>query len=313
MNIDAVVFAKQIVKMRKYNAEFLAEKNRTLANQNEKFSKINSQIQLISIKLAKARIDKLTNEFVKLQNELINLTEERLSILNGMNLSDDDFKPKYTCNLCNDSGICNNKLCKCVSKIINDELMIRNGINFSSLNTFKDWNTSNFEPKPVNALESAKKKILEQISDYSKMKNILLCGSAGTGKTFLQNCIAKYFYNNGYIVSYNTAFSFLDIVKEYHLSANSENKNSLLYSLIDSDILIIDDLGTEPMFKNITCEYLYTVLNSRIINKKPTVISSNLSIKGLVERYGNRIVSRMTDRQNSLCLLFDFNDLRSSK
>ena len=66
-------------------------------------------------------------------------------------------------------------------------------------------------------------------------------------------------------------------------------------SLIDAPLLLIDDLGTEPMMRNITVEYLFTLLNERALNKRHTVIATNLTPPLLKERYGERIMSRLSD------------------
>ena len=75
-------------------------------------------------------------------------------------------------------------------------------------------------------------------------------------------------------------------------------------------LLLIDDLGSEPMVKNITREYLFTLINERIAAGKGTVIATNLSPDDLEEVYGERVRSRLTDQHRSIVLKFSGKDLR---
>ena len=75
-------------------------------------------------------------------------------------------------------------------------------------------------------------------------------------------------------------------------------------------LLLIDDLGTEPMMRNITVEYLFTLLNERIAAKRHTVIATNLSPVQLQERYGERVMSRILDRSRGVALKFVGRDVR---
>ena len=81
-------------------------------------------------------------------------------------------------------------------------------------------------------------------------------------------------------------------------------------SLLEAPLLLIDDLGTEPMMRNITVEYLFTLLNERMANKRHTVIATNLTPLQLQERYGERVASRLLDRSQTLPLLLRGKDLR---
>ena len=81
-------------------------------------------------------------------------------------------------------------------------------------------------------------------------------------------------------------------------------------ALIEVPLLLIDDLGTEPMMRNITVEYLFTLLNERAANRRHTVIATNLSPVELKERYGERVASRVLDRSACATLKFTGKDLR---
>lgn len=92
-----------------------------------------------------------------------------------------------------------------------------------------------------------------------------------------------------------------------------EQKQSYFNALIDPDVLILDDLGTEPLLKNVTLEYLYIILNERSRLGRLTVITTNLNIEGILKRYKERIFSRLLNKHESLAVYIDGEDLRLNK
>ena len=95
----------------------------------------------------------------------------------------------------------------------------------------------------------------------------------------------------------------------YHTTFDSQ-KNSILEPFLTCSCLIIDDLGTEPILKNVTKEYLYLIINERMVNDKSTIISTNLTPDQIIDRYGERIFSRLFNKTNCLKLEFTSSDLR---
>ena len=80
--------------------------------------------------------------------------------------------------------------------------------------------------------------------------------------------------------------------------------------LLNVPLLLIDDLGSEPMMRNITVEYLFTLLNERMAMNRHTVICTNLSPMQVQERYGERVMSRMFDRSRGATIQLTGKDLR---
>ena len=107
-----------------------------------------------------------------------------------------------------------------------------------------------------------------------------------------------------------TAFKLFEAMRKQHIG--SDETFDGFTSLIDAPLLLIDDLGTEPMMRNITVEYLFTLLNERALNKRHTVIATNLTPAQLQERYGERVTSRLLDRSQTIALLLKGKDLRLS-
>ena len=117
------------------------------------------------------------------------------------------------------------------------------------------------------------------------------------GKTFLLNCIFERVTTRGFSAVRITAFRMFEAMRQQHIG--NDEKFTGFSDLIDAPLLLIDDLGTEPMMRNITVEYLFTLLNERAAAKRHTVVATNLTPAQLKERYGERVASRLLDR--SLC------------
>ncbi len=132
------------------------------------------------------------------------------------------------------------------------------------------------------------------------------------GKTFLSNCIAKELLNKNKTVLYQTAPNMLDNIISYRFGDN--NLKDFYNNLLDVDLLIIDDLGTESM-NSLKYTELFNVLNPRLLNQNnkvtKTIISTNLSLKNILDTYDERIFSRIAGNYN-ICRFFG-EDIRLKK
>ena len=140
-------------------------------------------------------------------------------------------------------------------------------------------------------------------------KNLILRGQAGTGKTYSTHVIANVLMQKGFSVLFTTAFGLVERFKKYVQSFNDETQTDVLF---DCDLLIIDDLGVEPIIKNITHEYLFNVINERLAHAKPFIVTTNLDEPALKQRYDQRIVSRILSKETSVVIQFSSKDLRLS-
>lgn len=306
----------------------LEKKLNDFFSNNPSISEINDKINRTSIEISKTiLLDKNSDKIKKLNVELDNFKKQRNSLLNKLNISDDFFRPNYSCKLCNDTGylINNNKvMCSCLrQKLLDIEY---NKANISSLeyenfdnfdiNLFSnivDEKKYNSNISPKENLEKIKEISLEFIKNFDnpKEKNLLFTGNTGLGKTFLTNCIANELLKEGKTVLYQTAPVMLDSIIDYRFGKNHTfNYNDLL----NVDLLIIDDLGTESL-NNMKFSELFNILNTRLLNQNnhitKTIISTNLSLNNLFKTYDERIFSRLVGYYN-ICRFFG-EDLRFKK
>lgn len=220
-------------------------------------------------------------------------------------ISSAHVKAEYLCSECNDGGRLNDgNLCHCYFKNLTDKAYSFLNVKQYRLFDFKDDTLSkNYDNS----------KIFEKCKNYAmnfkeNSKSLFFSGSPGTGKTFLAQAIANEVAKSDYNALYFSVFDFNKVLLDYHL-ANDFDKSVYYDILTTCDLLVIDDLGCEPIYKNVTVEYLLLILSQRLQLNKPIIITTNLSPEKFVERYGERIYSRISSK-NFVILPFKGNDLR---
>ena len=125
--------------------------------------------------------------------------------------------------------------------------------------------------------------------------NLLFRGGTGLGKTFLSGCIAKTVSGRGFAVVYETALDAFDAFEAQKFSRDAENyaaSSERVKRILDCDLLILDDLGTE-LTTSFTQSALYSIVNSRLTAGCKTIISTNLSEEETARRYLPQTVSRL--------------------
>ena len=210
--------------------------------------------------------------------------------------------PQYDCPICNDTGVVGGRICNCLQQALNKKLSMQ----VSSQNQFKS-----FENCDLNIMSTDDKKTCQilkawcdKFPNVSKI-NICLIGGAGSGKTFMLECVATEMLKHNQVVCFKTAFELNELARLYHIGKSYDFADCL-----NADILLIDDLGTEPILKNVTKEYLYNIINTRQVNNLPTFISTNLSQEQLLDRYDERIYSRLANKNLSLNIQLTSTDKR---
>ena len=310
------------------------ERKRDLAKKELKYRKsqiytqipevkeIDDELARTGINLSKAILmDPENTEGIlqELKERTSRLTQKKAYILTENNIPLSFLELQYTCKKCKDTGYLDTgKKCDCLKQeIIKRAYAVSNLDNILGKENFKNFNLDLFSSQPFEDYSlSPKENMLDILSitesfvsnfNAKDSENLIFFGSTGLGKTYLCNCIAKSLLDKGYVVVYQTSFKLLEIVENYKF----KKSDSELYQLIfDCDLLIIDDLGTEftNTFTNIE---IFNILNTRLLNKKSIVISTNLSPIEIANVYGDRITSRIVANFN--LLRFYGSDLRWEK
>lgn len=214
--------------------------------------------------------------------------------------------PPYRCAECHDTGFIGNKYCKCVIK----RVIAADGENLALPTVDFDSAKKTAPNKAIAKIYDAAEKY---IAEYDGGKPfMILTGDSGTGKTVLAAAIANAFMARGAAVVTVTAFELVRRALEFHTQFSITDYTDRFTPMLDCDLLVIDDLGTESMLKNVTKEYLYTLINERWLHKKYTVITTNLDPAAINTRYGENILSRMFDKSVTVAYRLNAKNARIS-
>ncbi len=295
-----------------------------------RLKEIDKELSHMAIKNTKLLINNPDQSIItQMENIINNLIKEKKNLLNSVNISIESFGPKYDCNICHDTGYYseNNRtiMCNCLKQKLLD--IEYNQANMSNLKkeTFDNFNLAYYSDKPdkekYNSDISPRDNILmiKNVAinfinnfDNPNEKNLLFSGNTGLGKTFLSSCIANEILKKGKTVLYQTAPMMLDNIIDFRFGKKTEVSN-LYDTIINTDLLVIDDLGTEYM-NNIKFTELFNIINTRILTSDKntkTIISTNLNINNLLSTYDERIMSRLIGSYN-ICRFFG-EDIRFKK
>ena len=292
MNREVIEKAENIINERKRKNEEPYTLILELFSKDEKFSNLRKKYQQEIIENAKKeaygeKVNKTLQE--KLKKEI----DEYFSKNGAKNTI------SYSCKKCQDNGYVDGKMCECLKKEISNILFEES--NFGKLVSF-----SEAEKGVQGTLKMLYEKMKEWCHSDFKKNIIFLSGQVGTGKTYLTRAMANELIEQGKIVKLVTAFQMSRDFKEYRSTYNE----TILDKYLSCEFLFIDDLGTEVIYKNSTIEFLYQVLNERQMRKLCSIITSNLDLAEIRDRYDERIFSRIANRETSISVILKNEDLR---
>lgn len=300
---------------RRNNITNLQNRKQKLFKTIPRLEEIENEINKLSIDKAKSILTNNTENLANYDKTVKKLKDEMHNLLKKEGLDESFLKIKYDCEKCKDSGFIKfddrkSEMCSCLKqKLINISYNKSNLSNLKNEN-FENFDLNKFSDKvdlekykmnlsPRQNIENIKKasQLFIKNFDNPETKNLFFTGNTGLGKTFITNCIANEILKKGKTVLYQTAPVLLETIIDNKFN---KYKNSNTYDfnnhVLDVDLLIIDDLGTEVP-NSMKISELFTILNSRALNLNNkltrTIISSNLSIEQIFSIYEERIGSRI--------------------
>lgn len=263
------------------------------------------------------RSDRYEEQFeeIKAQNRAAKATIARLMKEAGETVT--DFEPRYTCTACEDTGFAEGRSCACRQALLREyasrELCKLTGMKPMS---FDDLDLSYYSDAVDERLGCSPREQMKSVFAYCRWyadgfdtsrPNLLLRGGTGTGKTHVSLAIAAGAIEREASVIYGSVQSLLRVLESEHFGRASGNTEQ---ALIDCDLLILDDLGTEfssPFYTGA----LYALINGRILASRPTIISTNLDAAAIYDHYGEQIASRLIGNYEPL--VFAGSDIRQQK
>jgi len=204
------------------------------------------------------------------------------------------------CDNCGGTGYVGTNMCECLRELCRQEQKKEISILSGSKETFNqfrlDYYSDVFDPNLGASHRMIMEKNFQTCRRYAltfsqSSGNLLFVGGTGLGKTFLSACVARAVADRGYSVVYETASHLFGKLEQAKFAPTEESRREAA-KLMECDLLIIDDLGTEMPGQFVTAA-LYSLLNDRILEGKPMVISTNLNVQEMARRYSPQIASRL--------------------
>lgn len=312
--------------MRDYNQKQFLHKHvqdehiRLAEEKIPRLGEIRREIAALGLKKARLVLGAGPEEDFDLEAAIKALAQERRELLLKNGFPADYLELHYDCPICKDTGFVEGEKCACFRKAAVELLYTQSNIreildkeNFGHF-SYQYYSPDFKDPKSdVTALVAAHQaydKAWDFINDFGDtFNNLIIYGDTGVGKTFLTHCIAKELLDRSFFVLYFSAFDFFDLLSKntFQKDIPSADMASFVY---DCDLLIIDDLGTE-LTNSFVSSQLFCCINERIMNKKATIISTNLTMEDFLETYSERTFSRISSNYTMIKLLG--NDIRTQK
>ena len=279
----------------------LMKRREEIKNKYPEILELDTTIQKLCLNLSMAALRGITdqNELNNIKEEITDLRAKKYEMLVSHGYNPDYLNLHYNCPKCKDTGFIGIDKCSCFkSKLIKLYYKDSDLEEAVKTNNFKNFNINLYSNHKLNDERYTPRKNIEDILEYitgeylpnfkNSNTNLLFYGNSGTGKTFLSWCIAKELLDKGFLVVYKTSDDLLRALKDIKFNNDTDLENLL----INCDLLIIDDLGSEQITDFSSTE-LFTLINKKILKNKKMLISTNLSLPLISKRYSERISSRI--------------------
>ena len=249
-------------------------------------------------------------KILKLRDDNKELRSKRADLLVRSGYPADYTDIKYECEKCSDTGYIGIEMCPCMKTKLAYAMLEESGLGaLSKSQSFENFDLSYYSAAEIDRMKSN----FDQLKDYAETfsadttKSWLLYGNTGLGKTHLSTAVAKKVIDRGYEVCYQPMQAMVDDFADCQF--RGEGRDSL-QKYYEADLLIIDDLGVE-LVNQFTVSSLYNIINYRMNNGKPMIISTNLTQEEIREKYMDRVTSRLFGMFH--VLLFKGTDIRRQK
>ncbi len=278
------------------NAQAAADMRRAeLESISAELKSIDGQMRGVGLEIFKTAC--AGGDLTPIREKNLALGKRRREIILSLGYPEDYDEPKYNCNKCSDTGFINEKMCPCFKEALTLENIASSGMGkLIEKQSFENFDLSWYgEGTEAYAHACRNLKIARAfVKNFGNMyDNLLIYGNTGTGKTHLSSAIAKQIIARGFDVLYDSSQNIISAFEDDKFrSGYSSSYESKSEKYLECDLLIIDDLGTE-FSTQFTVSCLYNLINTRQNRGLSTIISTNLSVKELKDRYDGRITSRI--------------------
>ena len=265
---------------------------------------LEAEIAERSVACAKKLLEGDKSVLDRLKEDLRDLREQKALIIRAAGYPDDYLELHYRCPDCRDTGLVDGRKCHCFlqaqMKLLHAQSNLEDVLereNFKAL-SYQYYDDTEILPQLGITNAAYMRRVVagcrEFVRDFDKKHdNLLFTGSTGVGKTFLTNCIARELMDDFHSVIYLTASDLFDVFSRNKFDYdNAEDMKDMYRFILDCDLLIIDDLGTE-LNNSFTSSQLFYCINERMNMSRSTIISTNLTLARLRDSYTDRVTSRI--------------------
>ena len=265
---------------------------------------LEAEISERSVACAKKLLEGDKSVLDRLKEDLKDLREQKSLIIRAAGYPDDYLELHYRCPDCRDTGLIDGRKCHCFlqaqMKLLHAQSNLEDVLereNFNAL-SYEYYDDTEILPQLGITNAAYMRRVVagcrEFVRDFDKKHdNLLFTGSTGVGKTFLTNCIARELMDDFHSVIYLTASDLFDVFSRNKFDYdNAEDMKDMYRFILDCDLLIIDDLGTE-LNNSFTSSQLFYCINERMNMSRSTIISTNLTLARLRDSYTDRVTSRI--------------------
>lgn len=316
-NADYDVILREFDALRFENTKELRRRKEKLYRDMPVLASIDEQIIHGSVKAAKMALSGNEYFLQNLERTNTQLILQKQALLENAGYPADYLSPIYRCPVCKDTGRTEHGMCRCFKQAIIDHYYMDPGrAELLERENFSTFDTSLYSTAIIDQstgrshydliLDSLRKARLFAEKFPDTPKGLLISGESGVGKTFLVNCITKSLLDKCFTVMYLSSFRLFEIFTDYKFG-DAEVKAGAVKAfdlILDCDLLVIDDLGVEQTSQP-TLSQFFTCMEERALRGKPILITTNLGMEAIKQRYSGRVASRLFEFQYIKLLGFD--------
>lgn len=329
MAYDGRILARargELENIRKSNLEEMTRRTDLIYRRLPRIARIDARMREQMTQVVRMTISRRADiraQIEALEKENLALQAEKAELLTENGFPIDYLDEIICCEKCRDTGIFEDGVCECLDRLYNRELtkelgtLMRRGdecFERFDLNLYPDT----FDPVQKTVPREIMTKVLDRCRRYAEdfpnvSSNLLMQGDTGLGKTYLSACIARVVADKGCSVCYDSTFTALEYFEKQKFSRDTDDgiaADKRVKRMLDCDLMILDDLGTE-MATPMALSALYNLINTRLVNGRRMIISTNLRDDEIAKRYTPQIASRILGE--FVRLPFAGNDIRMIK